>query len=149
LSAQRLEAARRIPSKLMLAVVAASLILREFFPFSWFPMYSQFSGRTWYVYVADDRDRPIAIRERFGVSAPFLKKAFNSNLRAARGSISHDSLPAESEAAVDTLRFITTKLKPKHAEAACVDLRLWKVELERRDREIARQRRFLGELRCP
>jgi hypothetical protein len=165
LSLRRIGAVHRIPFKLMLAVVFVSLLLREFYPFSWFPMYSNFSGRTWYVYVTDERDQPLALRELFGVTTPFLKKAYYSNLRAARKSSSEHTLrsnsehpspysskpvlPPEREAAIATLRFVTTEVKPRRAGAACVDLRLWKVDLARHDREITRERSLLGELPCP
>ena len=149
MSARLLRAARRVPIKLMLSVVFVSLLLREFYPFSWFPMYSNFSGHTWYVYVTDHRDQPIALRERFRVTTPFLKKAYYANLRAAQDSRSEPSLSPERDAALATLRFVTTEVRPKHAGTPCVGLRLWKVELTRRDREIARDRSLLGELGCP
>lgn len=50
---------------LLAATVAASLVVEETYPFSHFPMYSRFHPRTWYVYVTDAEDAPLATKPTF------------------------------------------------------------------------------------
>lgn len=52
----------------------------EFFPFSHFPMYSDFDERDYYVYVTDRNDQPIATETLAAVRSTKLKKIFNTEL---------------------------------------------------------------------
>ncbi|MDA0810880.1 MAG: hypothetical protein O3C21_00595 [Verrucomicrobia bacterium] len=52
----------------------------EFFPFSHFPMYSDFDERDYYVYVTDRKDQPIATETVAAVRSTKLKKIFDTEL---------------------------------------------------------------------
>lgn len=52
----------------------------EFFPFSHFPMYSDFDERDYYVYVTDGNDQPIATETVAAVRSTKLKKIFDTEL---------------------------------------------------------------------
>ena len=52
----------------------------EYFPFSHFPMYSDFAERDYYVFVTDRNDQPIATETVAAVRATKLKKIFNTEL---------------------------------------------------------------------
>ena len=52
----------------------------EFFPFSHFPMYSDFDERDYYVFVTDRNDQPFATETIAAVRSTKLKKIFNTEL---------------------------------------------------------------------
>ncbi len=56
----------------LLTFTVLCLIIGEQYPFSSFPMYSSFSHDTYYIYLADQFDRPIAAQVKFdgGPSLP-------------------------------------------------------------------------------
>ena len=72
----------RLPLKLLLAFVGVSLLAGEWFPFSHYPMYANPGPNTWYVFVSDGNDQPIALRKSFRVSTPVLKKLYATRLQA-------------------------------------------------------------------
>jgi len=55
----------------------------EFYPLSSYPMYSHFSGRDYYVYLADADGGAVRCKD-YGITAPKLKKRFKSDLKAAK-----------------------------------------------------------------
>jgi hypothetical protein len=52
----------------LLTFTVLCLVIGEQYPFSSFPMYSSFSLDTYYIYLADRFDRPIAAQLKLGVS---------------------------------------------------------------------------------
>jgi hypothetical protein len=69
-----------IPLKLVFFLTAVSLWAGEFYPFSDYPMYSQFKGTEYYLYFADQNDEPIPSKS-FHTTAPKLKKRFKGRLK--------------------------------------------------------------------
>ena len=69
---------------LMLAGVLVSLIVRENYPFSHYPMYSKFDPYTYYLYATDESGEVLLFREQFGYSAIRLKKVFTTKLKAVK-----------------------------------------------------------------
>jgi hypothetical protein len=65
----------------LLTFTVLCLIIGEQYPFSSFPMYSSFSHDTYYIYLADQFDRPIAAQVKLGVSTTRMKKIYDSQLR--------------------------------------------------------------------
>ncbi len=53
----------------------------EWYPFSNFPMYSDFEETAYYVYVTDREDKPVALAETFGVAPSDVKKAYDQKLK--------------------------------------------------------------------
>lgn len=69
-----------VPLKLVLFLTALSLWAGEFYPFSDYPMYSQFKGTEYYLYITDQNDAAIPC-SAFHTSAPKLKKHFKTPLK--------------------------------------------------------------------
>ena len=65
----------------LLTFTVLCLVIGEQYPFSSFPMYSSFSHDTYYIYLADRFDRPIAAQLKLGVSTTRMKKIYDSQLR--------------------------------------------------------------------
>lgn len=65
----------------LLALTLLCLLLEERFPFSNFPMYSSFTSRTFYVYLADGEDNPLATVTSGGMHTSKLKKIYQTELR--------------------------------------------------------------------
>ena len=53
----------------------------EWYPFSNFPMYSNFEPQAYYVYVTDLQDNPVGIQPTFGTWPTAVKKAYDSKLK--------------------------------------------------------------------
>ncbi len=51
----------------------------EWYPFSDFPMYSDFEEQAYYVYVTDRDDKPVPIAATFGIAPSDVKKAYDRN----------------------------------------------------------------------
>jgi hypothetical protein len=64
----------------LLVMVLLGLILRENYPFSNFPMYSSFSRRTYFIYLANAAGEPIKTRD-LKLSNSTLKKIFDRHRR--------------------------------------------------------------------
>ena len=60
--------------------IVVSLILKENYPISDYPMYSGIAKRTHYFYLADGEGNPIPTRENFGKSASAIKKMHGAHL---------------------------------------------------------------------
>lgn len=73
---------QRMPLKTCVLVIALCLILKENYPFSNFPMYSSFSDHTFFIYVADADDEPIAIEVLTAIRTGRLKKVYDTQLRS-------------------------------------------------------------------
>ena len=71
---------RRTRCKWLLTMVLLGLLLRENYPFSHFPMYSSFSNRTYFIYLADPRGTALKTPQ-FGIANSGLKKIFDRYLR--------------------------------------------------------------------
>jgi hypothetical protein len=65
----------------LLTFTVLCLVIGEQYPFSSYPMYSSFSHDTYYIYLADRFDRPIAAQLKLGVSTARMKKIYDSQLR--------------------------------------------------------------------
>jgi hypothetical protein len=135
--------AARVPLKLMLAVVALSLALSEWFPFSYFPMYAKLSKSSWYVYVTDLQDRPLALETDFGMRAARVKRIFRT-LRDEEGGGSRTP-EVEAIAGRRVLQIVLDQGLRK-PDPMPQGLRLWKVRIEERDGVLERIGRPVAEL---
>ena len=77
---------RAVPLKLVLLLVVLSLTLKnpdgraEFYPFSNYPMYSQFDEEDYFVYIADQHGSPLPSKETFRITTPKIKKRFKRHV---------------------------------------------------------------------
>ena len=65
-------------------IAALCLGLKENFPFTHYPMYSDFSDETYYVWLADAEGKPIASQSVTGLRLGRIKKVYNKGLLEAR-----------------------------------------------------------------
>ena len=128
---------------LLMAVIIPVLTAKtdkpgEFYPFSNFPMYSRFEPETYYVYVTDLQDHPVAVGPTFGIAISNVKKAYDrklTNLKASVGGGKRKAdLPPEIKevAARDVLQWLADNA-PKDKRAgiqALGGLKLQHVEIE-------------------
>lgn len=147
---------RRIPLKLTWALVALSLALGEWYPFSKFPMYAYLPHHESYFYLADGADRAIPTTIQLGFSSGFIKKAYRSSLNRlrasalrtpdARGSEPLGSSP-EEEAGVEVLRYLMAHRTPRTTDPVPLDeLRLYRVVIGMRGGGFSRERALVARL---
>jgi hypothetical protein len=140
--ASRLRRGLGMPCAIVLLVVAINLGVREFLPFSRFPMYALPSSVTHYFVVTDDRDRPLASQRELGVRGSRLRKAHQNVMR--RNLKREGEIEAEALAAAATL-----DLALDERMEAIGTYRLWRVELSLVAGKIVRERRLVAEARRP
>jgi len=136
---------RRIPGALFVVTVLLSLAVREWYPFSPFPMYAVFGPETWYVVVTDGADRLVPTQRFFGVSATPLKRTYELRMLAHRGR-GAALADAEALAAQATLRAAAAHA-PAGAPTPPAQLRLWRVRARAEGTQVERTSRLLGEVR--
>lgn len=96
------------------ASIVLGLAIKENFPFSHWPMYSNFSPESGYVYVVDDAGEPMAAA-RFFETAPRLRKQFERERRSALARAKNDGQrktteEIEREAATHLLKRLAERL---------------------------------------
>ncbi len=124
----------------------------EFYPFSNFPMYSTFEPETYYVYVTDAADKPLAIGTLFGKSPSDVKKIYDRKLMTLKprekGKRKLElSAPLKAEAANDTLQWLIENIaKEKKGKLASLGkLRLHEVVITYSDGVIGKSDTLTGE----
>lgn len=137
---------RAIPCKVMLLVTAACLLIGERYPFSDFPMFGSFSGKSYYVYLADQNGKPVPALAFGGVPTNGIKKAYDAGLKKAKKAIKKGKISEEQDrlAAVQTLRYLIKKTpRPPHG---VTKLRLERVDLRLVDGQVIKVTRTAGEV---
>jgi hypothetical protein len=104
------------------ASIVLGLIIRENFPFSHWPMYSNFSRESGYVYIVNGAGQPIAVARLFE-TAPRLRRQFDRERRTdftrAKGSgLQKTADDIEREAATHLLKRLAQRLSPDERKAA-------------------------------
>lgn len=126
----------------------------EFYPFSNYPMYSSFEPETYYVYVTDGADKPVAMGIRFGIASSDVKKMFDRKLNDAKkavgGKVRKSDLPPEvqSEAGREVLKWLQANAPApqKAAIAALGVLRLYRMDLKYDGDKLTKTPRQVGEV---
>lgn len=127
----------------------------EFYPFSNFPMYASFSPGTYYVYVSDLHDKPIAVGTTFGIAISNVKKAYDRKLTTlkeqASGKGKRADLPLEMKRiAADAVLNWLTENSPNPAVVKTLGgIRLHEVNVTYRDGRVSKDGRQVGEVRFP
>ncbi len=75
------------PLGIFVALTALCLALKENFPFTHYPMYSDFSDQSYYVWIGDAEGEPIAIQNLTGLRTGRIKKVYNNGLQAVRAEV--------------------------------------------------------------
>ena len=111
---------RRTRCKYLLVLTLLCLVLRENYPFSHFPMFSSFSSRSYYIYLADAEGRALKTRE-FGLSNSTLKKIFDRYRRKELGHFATagaDRVPLAEAAAGQSLLVYLDGISARRPSAA-------------------------------
>ena len=125
----------------------------EFYPFSNFPMYSRFSPETYYVFVSDIENQPVAVGPAFGIAISNVKKAYDRKLtnlkKEAGGKGKKADLPAEKKrmAADEVLHWLTENAPDPAAIKARSGLRLHEVTIVFKEGRVSKTQSQVGEVR--
>jgi hypothetical protein len=126
----------------------------EFYPFSNFPMYSRFSASTYYVYVTDLEDQPVAVTKLTGKVLSNLKKQYESELKTLKaaqgGDLRIDTMPLalRAQAGETVLRWLVP-FAHERPLAELGGLRLKQVNITWREDAIQKETLAVGEYRVP
>lgn len=93
---------RNTPFREMTLLVLALFIIKERFPFSNFPMYSNIDDKADVVFVTDQNDKPLPMKAVFKTSSGSSKKMLNTEIKKLtnpHGRDSADATPEELQAA--------------------------------------------------
>lgn len=121
----------------------------EWYPFSNFPMYSDFEKQAYYVYVTDLADQPLSVGSNFGRAPSDVKKAYDRMLKETAKRLDKPSKKLSAEerrpVAEALLRELREHSRPE-APAARAGLRLHQVDILLQDGRIVEQASIAGEL---
>jgi hypothetical protein len=136
----------------MLVLTAACLLVKEQYPLSDFPMYSSFTSKTFYVYLADGDGTPIATAPATGMTTPTLKKIYVSETRRerARSPLRSQGLTSEQKRAAGERLLTQLKNSPDLRERNVtlpVTLRLYEVNISMAHGRFDKQTELVAELR--
>ena len=131
------------PASILVWFCLLSLVVKEQFPFSHYPMYSGWSHRTHYFYLADE-DGPIQAKSVFKVSVPRMKKLYGGivgQIKDERDVDFSDLSEADfAEAGRQLLKKLRDEAPPgrreRYGEIMDRDLSLVRVEIVREQREF-------------
>lgn len=124
----------------------------EFYPFSNFPMYSRFAPETYYVFVTDLKDEPIAVGRTFGTAISNAKKSYDQKLtnlkKKAGGKGRKADLPDEARrvAADEVLRWLAESAPDRALVRTHGGLRLHHVDVIFKDGQVSKHSRQVGEI---
>ena len=147
---------RGMPAKVCATLVIFSLIARENYPLSHYPMYDRFTDHTFYVYVADGNGEPLPVQTVTGTRTSRIKKPYDKaldKLRKRLGKRKRELTPEESREA--GLAALSKLYKDASAEAKAKlqkssPIRLYQVDIYARDGEIDKQApELIAELELP
>jgi hypothetical protein len=104
------------------ASIVLGFIIRENFPFSHWPMYSNFSRESGYVYIVNGAGQPIAAATLFE-TAPRLRRQFERErrtefTRAKHGGLKKTADDIERDAATHLLKRLAQRLSPDERKTA-------------------------------
>jgi hypothetical protein len=127
----------------------------EFYPFSNFPMYSRFAPDTYYVFVTDLEDRPVAVGPTFSIAISDVKKAYDRRLEALKKSTGSKArrkeLPRDVKegAAVEVLRWLVQNSKQPEMVKAHKGLRLHQTDIAHEGGRVRKTTEAVGEITLP
>ena len=121
----------------------------EWYPFSNFPMYSDFEKQAYYVYLTDRDDKPMSVGETFGRAPSDVKKAYDKKLKEVAKRIGKPSKKLSADErrpiAEELLRELRDTGKPDEVKKLS-GLRLWQVDITLEDERIVEQTSLAGEI---
>jgi len=132
----------------MAVLVVVSLLVKECYPLSPFPMYSNLSNGAHYFYLTDGTDQPLALKPNFAVSGSDLKKKYHAYLNeVGREKGIEDAYTlgdAEQEEAGRRLfdeLLVRAAKRDDWQESDTEEMKLIRVQIRRETGEIVQDRR--------
>ena len=125
----------------------------EWYPFSNFPMYSDFEKQAYYVFLTDLEDKPVSTGETFGIAPSDIKKAYDKRLKELAKKLNKPSkklTPEERQPiAEDVLRELRDTSKHQDKVYLHRGFRLHQVDITVEDKRIVERAMTVGEIKCP
>lgn len=120
----------RVPFHHMTVLVVALFLIKEQFPFSNFPMYSNFEPEADVIFVTDQNDGVVAMQKLFGTKSAQTKKTYNGELGRLTNPHHRDTEQATAEeraqAGKVVLAGLIKRLRPKGVPPGTKALRLYR-----------------------
>jgi hypothetical protein len=144
------EALRRWKFGPLICITLAGLILHEEFPFSHFPMYSSFTNKATYVYLATASGEPLATVPTAGMLTGNLKKVFDADLQkarkaaGARGRVTDEERRAAAERVLGGVK--AWQATQTGAIIPVPATRLYQVDIRLHDHQFEKETRLLAEV---
>jgi hypothetical protein len=102
-----------IPFPAMTLMVLALYLIREEFPFSNFPMYSNISEEADVTFVTDQNDKPLPMKDLFRTSSGTSKKMYKKELGALTNAAGRDSEQATAQERAQAGKAVLDSLTPR------------------------------------
>ena len=103
----------RLPFRAMTVMVIALFVIKEEFPFSNFPMYSNISEEADVAYVTDQNDKPLPMKALFKTSSGSTKKMYKKELGTLTNKHGRDSEEASAEERAEAGKAVLDSLTPR------------------------------------
>lgn len=131
----------KVPFRHMTAVVVACYIIGDEFPFSDFPMYSNFDTEADVYYVTDQRDKPVAMKRAFKTPSSGTKKRFKKELGKIVNPAGRDTKQAQPEelarAGRIVLATLVEDLRPASLPEGTTSVRLYRRTFRMEDDKLS------------
>ena len=107
---------QRLPFRHMTALIVALFVIKEQFPFSNFPMYSNFDNEADVIFVTDQNDEPVPMDQVFRTGSAATKKTYKGELARIVNPLGRDTNDATAEeraaAGLIALKGLQKRIKP-------------------------------------
>jgi hypothetical protein len=129
------------PISVAIALTITCLVVKENFPFTHYPMYSNFEDQTYYVWLADGQGEPIPAQKLTYNRLGRIKKIYNTGLQEVREEAGEQTgkkprkrdltLQQRRPPGDETLRWIYTNSRPEAQRVLreSAPLRLYQVDV--------------------
>ena len=119
----------RVPFRHMTALVIALFVIKEQFPFSNFPMYSNFDTEADVIFVTDQNDQPLPMDRVFKTGSAATKKTWKGEVALLVNPGKRDTNDAtaaeRAEAGRTVLAALVKRMRAKEIPAGTTSLRLY------------------------
>ena len=121
------------PFSHLVIFLAFSYSIKEFYPFTHIPMYSDPEPRAPYYHLADGEDQPIGVKTHSGVTNPKMRKMYRSRLEkfCKEHNLDNNEPTPEAEAAIgeEVIGFLRKRSNLRNRPLA-ETVRLYHVQVE-------------------
>ena len=130
----------RLPFRHMTVLVVALFVIKEQFPFSNFPMYSNFDSEADVIYIADQQGNALAMDEVFRSGSSTAKKAYKKELGKITNAQKRDTKEASpterAQAGAIVLGDWFANMKRERLPSGTTAVRLYRRTFELKDGKL-------------